>query len=240
MRNSACLALLLAVPAASAPRVAVVIDDFGLTYPSNPRDEEWMRFEQPLTFAVMPESPRTKAAAQATLEAGKELIVHYPFDPFQSLALPKDSASREDVRSVSALLEKSLKQIPGAVGLNNHRSDRATRNRPLMKAFMSLYKAKGLYFLDSKVNPKSVAYEEARAAGLRAAQNFIFIDSAQVHTRAFCEKMLAQAVDRARKTGEAVTIGHHYFRGTLDCLKAEMPRHAAAGVKFVKLSALVR
>ena len=221
-RLFAALAL-LASPAFAGPRVAIVLDDFGLTYKKNVPDEEWMAFDQPLT-----------------LEAGKELIVHYPFDPFQKLVLAKDAAAPEDVVSAGKLLEKSLRDIPGAVGLNNHRSYRATRNRPLMREFMKLLKAKDIYFLDSKVSPRTVAYEEAQAAGVRAVMNYVFLDTAEIHTQAFCARNLAIVVAHARKHGEAVAVGHHYFRGTLDCLKEGMPRYAKEGIEFVKASALAR
>lgn len=241
MNNGLLAALLLfAAPACAGPKVAIVLDDFGLTYKKNPPDEEWMSFAQPLTFAVMPASPRTKTAARATLQAGKELIIHYPFDPFQTLSLAQDAAAPEDMASAAKLLEKCLRDIPGAAGLNNHRSYRATQNRPLMRAFMKVLKTKNLYFLDSKVSPKSVAYDEAKAAGVPAAMNDIFLDTAQIHTQAFCARNLAAAVARARKHGEAVAVGHHYFRGTLDCLKEGMPRYAQEGVEFVKASALAR
>ncbi|OGR96042.1 MAG: hypothetical protein A2V88_13345 [Elusimicrobia bacterium RBG_16_66_12] len=241
MKNSLLAAFaFLAVPACAGPKVAVVLDDFGLTYKKNPPDEEWMSLAQPLTFAVMPDSPRTKKAAKATLEAGKELIIHYPFDPFQKLVLAKDAAAPEDVAGATKLLEKCLRDIPGAVGLNNHRSYRGTRNRPLMREFMKVLKTKNLYFLDSKVSSKTVAYDEAKAAGIPAAMNDIFLDTAEIHTQAFCAKNLAAAVARARAHGEAVAIGHHYFRGTLDCLKEGMPRYAKEGVEFVKASALAR
>ena len=85
-----------------------------------------------------------------------------------------------------------------------------------------------------------MAGAEAKAAGIPTATNYIFLDTAPVHTRPFCEKMLARAVARARKRGEALVIGHHYFHGTYDCLRAEMPRYAREGVRFVKASALVR
>jgi polysaccharide deacetylase 2 family uncharacterized protein YibQ len=105
---------------------------------------------------------------------------------------------------------------------------------------MKLYKPKGLYFVDSKVDPKSVAYAEAKSAGIPAAENFIFLDTAQVHTKPFCEMMFARGIAHARKYGEVLVIGHHYFHGTLDCLKEEMPRYAKEGIEFVKASALVR
>lgn len=231
--------LLLAVPAAAAPRVAVVIDDFGLNYKTTPPDEEWMALPSTMTFAVMPESPRTRKAAALTSAApSKELMIHYPFDPFQSLKLSKDAVDPEDALKTAALLDKAMKQIPGAKGLNNHRSYKATKNRPLMNAFMAQLKPTGLHFLDSKVSDKSVAYAEAKLAGIPAAENFIFLDTAELHTEAFCRKMLKQAVARARRTGSAIAIGHHYFRSTFDCLRTEMPKYEKEGVEFVRASAL--
>lgn len=237
------LLLLLALPAVAAPmpRVAVVIDDFGLNYKKTPPDEEWMAVASTMTFAVMPESPRTKKAAALTVAAGaKELIIHFPFDPFLFLTLPKDAVDPEDMAKVRELLAKALKQVPGAKGVNNHRSYRATQNLPMMRAFMAAFKPAGLYFIDSKVAEKSVAASEARAAGIPVASNFVFLDTADLHTREFCARGLRQAVAHARKRGSAIAIGHHYFRSTLDCLREEIPRHEAQGVEFVTGSALVR
>ena len=239
MNNLMLVLMLLSTSAFAEPRVAVVIDDFGLNYKPTPPDEEWMAQAGTMTFAVMPESPRsTKAALLTSAAAGKELIIHYPFDPFQSLAMNKDALDPGDAVKIKALLEKAMKQIPGAKGLNNHRSYKGTKNAPLMRAFMALLKPTGMYFLDSKVSEKSVAYAEAKAAGIPAAENYIFLDTADLHTKAFCEKMLKQAVARARKSGSAVAIGHHYYRTTFDCLKDEMPRYEKEGVEFVRASAL--
>ena len=240
MNKHILVVLLLAVPAAAAPHVAIVIDDFGLNYKKTPPDEEWMALPGTMTFAVMPESPRTKKAAALTSSAAatKELIIHYPFDPFQSLKLTKDKADPEDISKIQQLLEKAMKQIPNAKGLNNHRSYRGTQNRPLMNAFMAQLKPTGLYFLDSKVSEKSVAYAEAKLAGIPAAMNYVFLDTAELHTQAFCAKGLRQAVAHARKTGSAIAIGHHYFRTTFDCLKEEMAKHEKEGIEFVRASAL--
>lgn len=103
---------------------------------------------------------------------------------------------------------------------------------------MKLLKPTGMYFLDSKVSEKSVAYAEAKAAGIPAETNFIFLDTAELHTQAFCVKMLRQAVAHARKKGASIAIGHHYFRTTFDCLKEEMPKYEKEGVEFVRGSAL--
>lgn len=224
----------------SKPRIALVIDDFGLTYPKNVPDEEWMKLAFPLTFAVMPESPRTTKAAQAAKASGKEVLVHFPFDPFLSLSLPAREASSEDVRKVMDLLEKSFRTIPGASGLNNHRSYKATQNAPLMRAFMKEFKKKGLFFVDSGVSPKSVAYLEAASAGIRTARNDLFLDEARRHDKAFCRRMLRRAADIARKKGHAVAIGHHYFHGTFEGITEMAPELQKEGFEFVFASQVVR
>jgi polysaccharide deacetylase 2 family uncharacterized protein YibQ len=223
------------------PKIAVVIDDFGLTYKKNVPDEDWMKIQWPITFAVMPESPVTTQAAKRTKESGHELIIHYPFDPFQSLDMAKDRATEHDVESMKKLLDKAFKQIPGPVGLNNHRSYKGTMNRPLMEAFMKLYKPRGLYFLDSHVSQKSVAYDEAKKAGIPAARNFIFLEEPHHYNdKKFAAAMIRVAAQHARKTGQVVLIGHHYFHGTYDALMEEIPKLQAEGFELVFCSALAR
>jgi hypothetical protein len=256
--NVVAVLLLLAAPAfAGSPRVAVVIDDFGLTYPKDVPDAEWMALKFPLTFADMPVSPRTTKVAAEIKAAGHELIIHYPFDKYQKLELPADRVSPEDLKKVTALLDKAFAQIPGPVGLNNHQSLRGTANRPMMEAFMKLLKPHGIYFLDSKVGPKSVAYDEARKAGIPAVSNGIFLDglhepkgrrskdpavlaAAIAKDKAVCIHYLRYSADQARKHGSAVAIGHHYFHGTFECLVEEVPKLQAEGIEFVFASALTK
>lgn len=257
MKSSlAALAFLLVAAAPPKPRVAVVIDDFGLTYPKDEPDDAWMKLPFPLTFADMPVSPRTTRVAEETKAAGKELIIHYPFDKYQKLELPKDHVSEADLKSVTALLDKAFRQIPGPVGLNNHQSYRGTMNRPMMEAFMKLLKPRGVYFLDSHVSPKSVAYEEAKKAGIPTAVNGIFLDgtheakarkkspaelaAAIAKDKAVCVHWLRYIAAEARRKGSAVAIGHHYYRGTYECLADEVPKLQAEGIEFVFASQAVK
>ena len=242
---------------AEKPRLAVVIDDFGLTYPKDQPDADWMALKFPLTFAVMPVSPRTTKVAKETTAAGHELIIHFPFDKYLSLKLPKDAVDAEDLKKVDALLEKAFSQIPEPKGLNNHQSYRGTMNRPMMEAFMKRLKARKIgYFLDSRVSSKSVAFDEAKKAGIPAAVNGIFLDgTAESKNRrkggaaleagiekdkALCERYLRVAAASAKKHGQAVAIGHHYYRGTYRCLAEELPKIQAGGVELVFASALAR
>ncbi|MFA6093869.1 MAG: divergent polysaccharide deacetylase family protein [Elusimicrobiota bacterium] len=223
--------------AARKPRIAVVLDDFGLTYPKNVPDEEWMKLPFPLTFAVMPRSPRTKQAAAAIKASGKELIIHFPFDPFLKLDLDKEKPTEKDMRAVRELLEECFRVVPGAVGLNTHRSYKATMNRPLMRWFMTEYKKRGLYFLDSAAAPRTVAYDEAKAAGILAAKNALFLEDKR-HDAEFCKLILRRAAKIAKQKGQVVVIGHHYFHGTYEGLKEELPKLQAEGFELVFASQL--
>lgn len=226
---------------AAKPKIAIVIDDFGLNYKTTPPDDEWMRIGWPMTYAVMPESPRTRKVAEAVKKTSHELIIHFPFDPFQKLDIAKEKATDEDIKKMSGLLVKALNQIPGPVGINNHQSYRATMNRPLMNEFMKLIADKNVYFLDSKVSERTVAYDEAKKAGLKAAKNYIFLeDKGHYNDKPFCVKMLKVAAARAKKHGEAIAIGHHYYRATLDCVTELGPELQKQGFELVHASALAR
>ncbi|MBI3548474.1 MAG: divergent polysaccharide deacetylase family protein [Elusimicrobia bacterium] len=226
--------------AAPKPKIAVVIDDFGLTYPRNQPDDDWMKLPFPLTFAVMPQSPRTKKAAIQTKEAGKELIIHFPFDPFLTLDLDKTQATEGDMKKVRDLMDKAFKQIAAPVGLNNHRSLNATKNRPLMAWFMRELKPRNVYFLDSWVSPRSVAYDEAKKAAIPAARGIIFLEEPKHYSKEFVARMLRVAAAHAKKHGSAIAIGHHYYKSTYEGVAEEIPRLQKEGFEFVFASALAR
>jgi uncharacterized protein len=234
-------------PAPVKPRIAVVLDDFALTYKPNVKDEVWMAVTWPVTFAVMPTYKKNKygmntvTAAKTAKETGHEVIIHFPFDPFLKLDLGKEKATEGDLDKVRKLLAESLRDMPDAKGINNHRSYNATRNQPLMAAFMQEIKGKGLFFLDSHVSPKSVAGDVARQAGLKVAVNDIFLESPpRYNNKPFCEKIMAAVGRIARKRGSAVVIGHHYFPGTYECLKEMVPKLQAEGFDFVFASDLAK
>jgi len=222
------------------PRIAVIIDDMGLTYKDNPPDEDWLTLPFPLTFSVMPRSPRTRTAAKAAEAAGHEVMLHFPFDPFLKLILPEKATSSEDLEKIAALLEEALAAVPQAKGVDPHRSFRAVHNRPVMRWFMGELKKRGLYFVDARIAPKMLAYEEAMRAGLRTATSRAFLDEPGRTDKAFCTKWLRIAASHARRTGTAVVIGHHYHQGTLDCLREEVPALQEQGITFVHASHIVR
>lgn len=250
------LASLAFAQPADRPKLAVVIDDFGFGYKKDQPEEDWFALKFPMTYALMPVSPHTERDAALIPKSGHELIIHFPFDKYLSLKLPKDHVDPEDEKKVDALLSKALTQIPDAKGLNNHQSYRGTMNRPMMAAFMTKIKGKVGFFLDSHVSQQSVAYEEAKKAGIPAAVNMIFLDGTNEtknrkkggaaleagieKDKAGCIHYLRVAAAHARKHGSAVAIGHHYYHGTYRCLVEELPKLQKEGFELVFASQLAK
>lgn len=181
-----------------------------------------------------------RLATATAPEARREIFLHLPMQP-QGYpqtnpgpdALLVGMAEADLVRR----LDLALAQVPGARGVNNHMGSAATADLPLMSNLMAQLHARGLRFVDSLTTPRSVAYRAARDAGVPAARNRLFLD-VDYKDQVAIAKNLAALVAVARKTGQVVGIGHPH-PATAEVLVRELPRYAAAGIRFVTVSELL-
>lgn len=137
------------------------------------------------------------------------------------------------VTQIAALLDAAQKEIPMAVGANNHMGSLATANRAVMERFFSVFAGRGLFFLDSRTTPFSVAADTAWRYGVPCAINQGFLDSQP--GVATVERRLQELAASARRWGVAVGIGH-LRPDTLQALQSTLPRLAAEGIRLVPLS----
>jgi len=121
--------------------------------------------------------------------------------------------------------------------VNNHMGSAATADSLLMDALMAEIDRRGLRFLDSLTSPRSVAYQAARAAGVPALRNRLFLDVDHQDEAAITASLEA-LIASARARGQAVGIGHPHA-ATAAVLARELPRYAAEGVRFVTVSELI-
>jgi hypothetical protein len=227
--------------AGSAPRVAIVIDDFG--YNGSDAARGLIDLDHPVTVSVLPHCPMTRELAQYAHDAGQEVIVHVPMEPASYPGTdPGEGAlmtgqSREEITRLS---ESAVADVPYAVGANNHMGSAFTTFHIEMRVFMQTLSRRGLYFLDSMTTPSSVGLAEAARAGVPAARNRMFIDSPlDEQGRVDVRSQLDELVAIARKNGSAVGIGHPHPE-TLRVLKRELPRIESEGIELVHVSELVR
>ncbi len=229
--------------------------------PGLPRSREVAALATPLvlpavaaaadTTGVSGESRRRRRAAGCPVEvcltpaaaapvARREVFLHLPMQP---LGYPGTDPGPDallvglEAEAVGERLDRALRSVPGARGVNNHMGSAATADSALMGALMDELGRRGLRFLDSLTTPRSVAWQAARSAGVPALRNRLFLD-VDHQDEAAITASLAALIAVARERGQAVGIGHPHA-ATAAVLARELPRYAAEGVRFVTLSELI-
>ncbi len=218
------------------PRIAIIIDDLGYRLDAGRRAIE---LPGPISFAVLPGTPRAKALATEAHANGKEVLLHLPLqakpdDPAQEpLGLNLDMNRQE----FGSAFERALISVPYAIGVNSHRGSLLTRHPGHMQWLMEeIQERENLFFVDSYTTHQSVALKLAKEIGVDARKRDVFLDpdrEPETVAREFERmKMLAD------KRGSIVVIGHPYA-ATLALLERELPKLAAEGYELVPISELV-
>ena len=70
-----------------------------------------------------------------------------------------------------------LKDIPEAVGMNNHQGSSATADGKVMSVVASVLKRNNKYFVDSRTTGKTVAEKIMREIGVPTARRHVFLDN---------------------------------------------------------------
>jgi len=216
--------------------IAIIIDDFGYFW--DERVDNLMEMEIPMAFAVIPGHEHSENIAYEALNKQKEVLVHLPMEPMNKqgrdeIILLKGKMSENEMRK---LIEKSLKDVPGASGINNHQGSKMTGDEKGFKRFLAVIRPLNLYFIDSVTHASSIAYKEALEMGVPASRRTIFLDdSDDIKT---IEYRLNELKQRARDEGWAIGIGH-VNTNTISALKNEIPSMIEEGFQFVYPSQLV-
>jgi len=194
--------------AADLPRLAVVLDDGGLT------DDGLIKrlCKIPIRFsvAVLPGEAHSVECAELAHRAGKEVMVHLPMEPLSKPAAlylghhPIMFGMTED--EVRAQVRQHLGAVPHCVGVNNHMGSRITANRQRMIWILEEVKAKCLFFVDSRTTKDTVAYSVAKELGVPAAQRAIYLDNDKRFQE--IQTQWQRAIASAGHDGQVLAIGH--------------------------------
>lgn len=155
-------------------RVAVIIDDLGNNMKGT---EEILNLPVKITVAVMPFLPTTKRDAMEAHKRGHDVIVHLPMEPKQGKpewlgpGAIKANMTDEEVR---AKVTAAIKDVPYAIGMNNHMGSKITSDKRIMSIVLDVCKEHGLFFVDSRTNYRSVVPELAAKKGMPPVRNDVF------------------------------------------------------------------
>jgi polysaccharide deacetylase 2 family uncharacterized protein YibQ len=187
-------------------RVAIVIDDFGNNMDGT---TEMMALKIQFTAAVMPFLPTTHRDAEWAHSLGHDVIVHLPMEPIRGLSswlgpgAIKTSLSDAEIRT---RVNAAIDDVPFAVGMNNHMGSKATADPRVMKVVLEVCHDRGLFFLDSRTNYRSVVSKLADQLEVSTLDNHIFLDDQ--YTSQHINKQVALINTYLLKHDECVVIGH--------------------------------
>jgi len=222
-------------PGEGLPRVALIIDDLG--YAPAELVTRLCARPEPFSVAVLPYLENTKESATLAHDRGKEVLLHLPMEGSAG-ANPGQDALRVDMAEaeLKELTRKALAEVPFRSGANNHMGSRLTADRQRMKWVLEEFKARKLFFIDSRTTKDTVALDVASELGVPSAQRQVFLDDDKAFAE--IEKQWDRALALARRDGEVIVIGHIYPE-TVEALEKLLPR-VKGEFRFVKVRDLVR
>ena len=219
------------------PLVAIIIDDLG----ADPAMmQEFLDLQLNFTAAVLPNVPHARVVAELAHANGREVLLHIPMEPRDyPTADPGEQALMVDLSTteVQHRLRGHLQTVPWVVGANNHMGSRFTESREGMRGVLHILKDQGLFFVDSRTTADSVAIAEAERMEIAHAERDLFLDN-DINEEAI-RRQIRKLLEIAREQGSAIGICHPHLE-TYAALKKEAPGFAAAGVKLVAVSTLLR
>jgi len=223
-----------------APRIALLIDDFG--YSRSDVVESFLGLDFPISFSILPGTPYCESIARSASERGIDVLVHLPMEPSGYPETdPGDGALllEQSHWEIRELTNAALGQVPGAVGVNNHMGSAFCRDRARMSTVIAAVESHGMFYVDSMTTPESKGFAEARKAGVATVRNNMFIDSPLDETgRLDVHSQMVALEEIARRRGFGLGIGHPHEE-TLRALMTEVPEMMDRGIEFVLVSKLV-
>jgi len=222
---------------AGSPRVAVIVDDLGAR-----RDvfDVLRDLRRPLTVAVLPGLPLSQWTAREAAQSGMEVLLDLPMEPYRFPEVdpgPGALLMAMSAQELQAQIGAHLASVPGAVGVTNHMGSRMTEDRARMRTVLGVLAGRRLFLVDGLTSNLSVAYDEAKAQGLRAGRRQIIVDhvSGEAGDRVRWDEVAWWAESR----GEVIVIAHGHPL-TARLLREYVPRWEARGIRLVPVSQLAR
>lgn len=217
------------------PPVIIIVDDFG--YAEGDLLQGFADLPREVAFAILPDLPGTKKAAQIAQKTGRDVLIHAPMEAKAAKIKPGERYLKtgQDAETVAAMIDAFYEQMPMAIALNNHMGSTATADRTLMRAVLDYLDRRGLYFVDSVTIKETVGFNLANTLGYKSVRRNLFLDVPD-NTDA---TIAARISDLGRYKGRVepvVVITHCHNRAKLDALKKFIAQLQSMGVKLTSLS----
>lgn len=229
LRSGIVLAGLCLLAPAQAGVISIVIDDLGY---NQARYTEITRLPQAVSLSVLPSAPYSPDVLRDALQQGREVLLHLPMETHNQASKEPDTLTRTmGEQTLKRRLQAVLAQYQGVAGLNNHMGSRLTEDPQSMAWLMeTLNDHHGLFFLDSRTTPLTVAESAAAAFQVPTTRRDVFLDN-EIDAESI-RRQLRKLVVMAKQQGYALAIGHPHPQ-TIAVLRQELPRLQRQGIELV-------
>ncbi len=213
-------------------RIAIIIDDVG-------RDDKIFRkFTElgiPVTFSILPRERYTKYIAGEARKLNYEIMLHLPMEPHGTWSSPGSNAIMSAMSPDQMLrqLSEDLDAVPHASGVNNHMGSLLTEDGVAMGVLLEEIHKRGLFFIDSRTSPRTVAYIIAKELGVKSEDRDVFLDNKS--DIAYIKGQIDTAIRIAKKKGVATVIGHAKLE-TAAAIREKLPDFEREGIELVTIS----
>lgn len=218
------------------PVIALIIDDLGTQVTKGRRA---INLPGPVAMSFLPGGEHTAELAKLAHDNKKEVMLHLPMQAIGQHDHRHSGELMADMQQPEFLdiLSRNIAAIPHVAGINNHRGSLLTSTSSNMAWLMQALHAHGeLFFIDSRTTAETVAADMAQAYGIPSASRNVFLDNEP--TPDAIRKQFRELVNRARRDGSALAIGHPH-PATLKVLREELPRLAEQGLQLVPVAQLI-
>lgn len=221
------------------PPVCIVIDDFGQI--SGNLLQGFAELDESITFAILPDLPFTEKSAQIANIYGHEVIIHIPMQASDKNQNPGKRYIKvgQDAPSIKDLLDDFIKQIPQAVGANNHMGSGATADYDVIYTVIKHLDKKDLFFLDSKTTPQSKVPNVTKELKQYYIARDIFLDVPDVSNATINSKL--KELERFRGRVEPIIIiSHCHNQEKLVAMRNFVNHLKGMGIQLISVSEALR
>jgi polysaccharide deacetylase 2 family uncharacterized protein YibQ len=186
-----------------APRVAIMVGGLGIDEGGTISAIE--KLPDAVSLAFAPYGPDLDRDAARAREAGHEILLQAPMEPFASSepgphTLTTTASEAENLESLHWLMSR----FTGYVGVTNYLGGKFSADSRAFSPVLAEIATRGLVYLDDGSSPRSLAPEIAGTLNLPAAAADVVLDAAP--TADAIEVALAKLEAQARRQGAAVGV----------------------------------
>ncbi len=161
-----------------AARIAIVVGGMGLNQAAT--DEAIRQLPPAVSLAFAPYGAQVSAQAAAAREAGHEILLQTPMEPFDNAESPGPHVLPvADSAKMAEDLHWQMGRFTGYIGLVNFLGGRFTADRSATQALMADLAARGLDYVDDGSSPQSLASEVAGEKGVGFVKADMRLDESQ-------------------------------------------------------------